>query len=382
MNNTSYITLSKSAVVKNVNFIRSILQPGTKLSLVVKSNAYGHGIEQYVPLLEKCGVDHFSVFNYDEAVRVLSVTNKSTVMVMGWIADKDILEAVLNKVEMYIFNIDRLTLILEKARKLKKKALLHLEVETGMNRTGLDKNEFKKAIRILNENTGHFILKGFCTHLAGPESISNYVRIKKQLKKFATLQDQLSKNNLKPEYLHTANSAASIVYPKAQMDMVRVGILQYGFWPSKETFIHYVSKVKNNEDPLKRVISWYSQIMTIKHIKRGEFIGYGNYYLANQDMQIALIPIGYSNGYRRSLSNRGRVLINGHRCAVIGIINMNMIIADITNLENINTGDEVVIIGNQNGVEMSVSSFSDISDQLNYEVLSRLPLDIPRIVVE
>lgn len=382
MNNTSFITLSKSAVENNVNFIRSILHPEAKLSLVVKSNAYGHGIEQFVPILEELGVNHFSVFNYDEAVRVLSVTSNSDVMVMGWIADKDIQEAILNKVEMYVFEIDRLNLILDVAKSLKKPAILHIEVETGMNRTGLDKKQFKKALQILNENREHYIFKGFCTHLAGPESISNYVRIKRQLKRFASFKGQLTKNNLEPELFHVANSAGSIVYPKAQMDMVRIGILQYGFWPSEETFIHYWSKTKNTEDPLKRVISWYSQIMTIKKIKKGDFIGYGNYYLANHDMQIALIPVGYSNGYRRSLSNRGRVLIRGHRCAIIGIVNMNMIIADITNLEDIQTGDEVVVIGNQNGVEMTVSSFSDISDQLNYEVLSRLPLDIPRIVEE
>jgi alanine racemase len=121
--------------------------------------------------------------------------------------------------------------------------------------------------------------------------------------------------------------------------------------------------------------------MSVKDVKAGEFVGYGTSYLANTDLKTALIPVGYGHGFSRSLSNQGRALIHGHRVAVIGMVNMNMMTVDITGLQGVQAGDEVVLIGQQGDLEISVSSFSEFSDLVNYELLTRLPLDIPRIVV-
>lgn len=163
--------------------------------------------------------------------------------------------------------------------------------------------------------------------------------------------------------------------------MVRIGILQYGFWPSKETFIQFLSKNNLLVDPLNQILGWKSAIMSIKDVKTGEFISYGTSYLAQKDMKIAIIPVGYSHGYARNLSNQGRVLINGQRVAVIGMVNMNMLIADITSIDQVSLGDEVVLIGKQGDLSINVSSFAEFSDQLNYELLTRLPADIPRIII-
>ncbi len=192
----------------------------------------------------------------------------------------------------------------------------------------------------------------------------------------------LETNDIKPKYKHVANSAASFVYPKARMDMVRIGIMLYGFWSSSEVFIQYINNKKNKIDPLNRILGWESQIMSIKEVKTGEFIGYGISYLAQTDMKTALIPIGYSSGYNRSLSNKGRVLISGQRCSVIGVVNMNMIIAGITNIPNVKLGDQVVIIGKQDRLEIKVTAFSDISNELNYEVLAHLSGLIKRTIIK
>ena len=122
--------------------------------------------------------------------------------------------------------------------------------------------------------------------------------------------------------------------------------------------------------------------MSIKTVSEGEYIGYGNSYLTETTTKIATIPVGYAHGFSRSLSNQGKVLINGSRVDIVGIVNMNMIIADVTNLDKVNKGDEVVLIGEQNGLSISVASFSDLSSQLNYELLTRLPNDIPRIITK
>ena len=250
-----------------------------------------------------------------------------------------------------------------------------------MNRTGLIQKDLKKAVDLIKNNSALFIVKGLCTHFAGAESIANHVRIQKQIKKYNQIYKWIINQGIVPEIRHTACSAAAISYPRTRMDMVRIGIWQYGFWPTLETYIQYISKQMDKTDPLQRVISWKSQVMSIKKVKTGEFVSYGTAYLANEDKIIAIIPVGYSHGYSRSLSNMGRVLIGGQRAAVIGVVNMNMLIVDVTNIPDVKRGNEVVLIGNQNGLEISLASFADFNNQLNYELLARLPINILRKVV-
>ena len=382
MNSSSQITLKENAIINNIRFLKKKLGPKVKISTVVKANAYGHGIEQIVPLFEKHGIDHFSVFDYGEAVRVYnSLVSPASIMIMGWICDDNMEEAISKGLEFFVFNLDRLKVALEASKKLNIKAKIHLEAETGMNRSGLDVRELREAISIILENEEFFEIAGFCTHLAGPESISNHSRIQKQLSKYQKMLAILTDNNIKPTYRHVANSAAAFTYPKSRMDLVRIGIMQYGFWSSAETFINYLSNKRSKINPLQRILGWQSQIMAVKAVKVGEFVGYGNSYLAQTETLTALIPIGYSGGYSRSLSNKGRVLIGGMRCSVIGVVNMNMIIADVSNVPNVEVGDEVVIIGKQGDLEIKVSAFSDISDQLNYEVLAHLSERINRRMI-
>lgn len=152
-----------------------------------------------------------------------------------------------NEIQFYIFEIDRLNYTLELAQKLNKRAMLHLELETGMNRTGLRKSEVKEAIKLLKQSN-RYILKGICTHFAGAESIGNYVRIQEQIKSFKKQRKQLEQQGIVAELYHSASSAATLTYPQTRMDMVRIGILSYGFWPSTETFIHCVK-----EKQIKRI---------------------------------------------------------------------------------------------------------------------------------
>ncbi|MEJ2617537.1 MAG: alanine racemase [Ignavibacteriaceae bacterium] len=269
----------------------------------------------------------------------------------------------------------------EYASRLKRIAKIHIEIETGMNRTGFTKEYIPSVIKIINENKDVLNVKGLCTHFAGAESIANYVRIQKQLKNYSRNHKLFIENNVIPERCHTACSAACMTYPKSRMDMVRIGIMQYGFWSSRETFIAYINNLENKADPLRRVIKWKSKIMSTKSVKTGEFIGYGTSYLAQRDMKIATIPVGYAHGYSRELSNQGRVLINGHRVSVIGIVNMNMMTIDITDVSETKKGDEAVLIGKQGDLSISVASFSELSNQLDYEMLTRLNQKIPRVVV-
>lgn len=382
MISTSFIELDRLAIETNFSFLKDLYGPDVKISSVVKANAYGHGIREYVPLVEEQGINHFAVFSVEEASALLNVKrNTSEIMIMGWISDEDLDWVISNSIEFFVFEFTRLLKALEIAMRKNIPAKIHLEVETGLNRTGLNQSELIKAAEIAELNKDFLCIYGLCTHLAGAESIANDHRVNRQLRKF----DRISKipiiEGLNPRYKHAACSAASIAYPKSRFNLVRVGIMQFGFWSSKETYIQYISKHKNNLNPLKRVISWKSFVMSIKKVKQGEFVSYGTTYLAQEDKIIGIVPVGYASGYKRSLSNQGRVLLKGQRVGVIGLVNMNMLIIDISNVSGVKKGDEVVLIGHQGELSISVNSFTELSQQLNYEVLVSLPSSIPRKII-
>jgi alanine racemase len=383
MHTNSTIELSNSAYQKNLAFLRTTFGKKVVISCVVKGNAYGHGVEEIVSMAYTNGITHFSVFDVEEA-KVVKATleDKATVMVMGLVQDEDMEWVINNNVEFFVFDKGRLTKAAKTAKKLHKNAIVHIEVETGMNRTGFEKNELNTVIAFLKKEKEHVVFKGLCTHYAGAESIANYYRVDKQIKRFEDIYQYLCKNDLKPEIRHSACSAASIMFPETRMDMVRIGIIQYGLWPSPEVFVNFLSTKNKKNDPLQRVITWKSKIMSVKKVKIGEFIGYGTSFLAERKMKVAVIPLGYSHGYSRSLSNQGRVLINGQQCIVVGSVNMNMMTIDVTNLESAKKDDEVVLIGSQNDISISVASFSDYSNQLNYELLTRISKTIPRKIIE
>lgn len=381
---TSQIEISKRALENNLRFLKEQMGSDVLISSVVKGHAYGHTIEKFVPLAEACGMKHFSVFDANEAYRVKrAASNPETeVMVMGMIDSNQMEWAVENGVAFFTFEMERLEKALQAARRVKRPARVHIELETGMNRTGFDGYQLPEVAHMLRSNPEQLHFEGLCTHFAGAESIANYVRIKNQRRAFKNIYKWFLRQGLTPRLRHTACSAAAIRYPPTRMDMVRIGIIQYGFWPSRETFIDFSIRSGQTEDPLERLVAWKSKVMDIKRVKTGEYVGYGTSYLANEAMDIAIVPIGYAHGFSRSLSNQGRVLIHGKRVAVIGMVNMNMITVDVSQLDGVERGDEVVIIGRQGDMELTVSSFGEFSEQVNYELLTRLPLDIPRKVVE
>ena len=382
MHKNSTITLSQKAHKNNIIFLRKVFGNKIILSSVVKGNAYGHGLAEFVSMAYNNGINHFSVFDVEEAKVVFNTLDKkATIMIMGFVADDDLDWVIKNDIEFYIFERYRLLKATKTAKKLKQKAIIHIEVETGMNRTGFEIKNITKVAQYLIKEKNNIHFKGRCTHYAGAESISNYFRVSKQIELFNKANEIITSCGISPEIRHTACSAASIMFPETRMELVRVGILQYGLWPSPEVLVNYLTAKKTKKNPLERVISWKTEVMSTKRVKSGEFIGYGTSYMAHNKMKIATIPIGYSHGYSRSLSNQGRVLINGERCGVVGTVNMNMLTVNVTEIDHIKKGDEVVLIGDQNKLSLSIASFSDMSNQLNYELLTRISKNIPRKII-
>ncbi|MBW6514901.1 MAG: alanine racemase [Candidatus Syntrophosphaera sp.] len=384
MLHSSWIELDRAALNKNIRYLRKRVGEKVVFVSVIKGNAYGHGIEQFLPLAEAAGVRNFAVYDAFEASRALQVKAPETnLMIMGMLDEDQLDWAIAQNIAFFVFTEERLAAASGEARKQKKKALVHLELETGMNRTGLDEEELPRIMQAIKKNSRHLQFEGVCTHFAGAESIANYHRIQQQYQQFEKLTKILKRGGIKPRFYHSACSAAALIYKHTIMDLVRFGIAQYGFWPSMETKMNNLlsAESKFTRDPLKAILSWKSRVMSIKTVDKGNFINYGNAFLSTKNMRLATVPIGYHHGYSRSLGNAGHVLIHGRRADVVGMVNMNMFMVNVTNIPGVKVGDEVVLIGRQGDLSISVASFAELTKMVNYELLSRLPYQIPRIVV-
>ena len=383
MLHTSFIELDKKALNKNIKFVKKQLGPKTRYSMVVKANAYGHGIEELLPAIEECGVTHFSVFSAAEAMRVHKAKKDvCDVMIMGWI-DSDYLEwAIMNNVSFFVFTPERLYQTLNVAKKLEKPARIHIELETGMHRTGFCEDQLPDVFHTLSRNKDYLKLEGLCTHYAGAEDYANFDRVTKQIKTFEKLCSRFRQKNLEPEYIHSACSAALLNFPETRGSLARIGISSYGYWPNNETKMRFKMKNEMEDDPLNRILRWKSEILSLNRVPENEYVSYGKSYLTNRPSKISTVPVGYGYGFSRMLSNNGHVLVGGKRVPVIGTVNMNMMVLDVTDVEDVQVGDEVVLVGKQNGLEISISSFSDMNNSMNYELLTRLPHHIPRRIVE
>lgn len=388
MFDSSVIELSKAALRRNLRFLQQTVGPDITISSVIKGNAYGHGIDPFVPLAETCGVRHFSVFDANEAYRVRQCQTKpdTQVMIMGYTDTDGLAWSIENGVSFYVFDVGRLVEASGLADRIGVPAKIHLELETGMNRTGLRDADIQFVSQHIQKNQAHLKVEGVCTHFAGAETIANYKRVQDQITEFSMLCGRFAAKGLPVPPRHSSSSAAALTYPETRMEMVRIGIAQYGFWPNKETEMQYVLAGNDNAkrqycDPLRSVLRWSSRVMHIASVDAGQFVGYGTMYMTPRPQKIATIPVGYSHGFRRSLSNLGRVLIRGKRANVVGLVNMSMLQVDVTSIPSVEVGDEVVIIGKQKNARISVGSFSDMANLLNYEMLVRLPSDIRRVVV-
>ena len=382
MFNTSQIEISRSAFKNNIRYLKKLVGKEALISSVIKGNAYGHGVENILPLGEESGIEHFSVFSANEALDAYKVKKPETrLMIMGHIEDPELEWAIEKGIEFYVFDMGRLEKAIEFAKRIGKKAQVHIEAETGFHRTGFEYHKLPDLIDYLKRNREFYLFEGLCTHYAGAESLANYLRVKNQITLYRKFYRYFMRHDLLPRYRHTAGSAAALTYPNTIMDMVRFGIAQYGFWPSPETQMFRFKKDTVPDNVLKRTLSWKSRVMVVKDVEAGHFVGYGSSYLANKKIRIAIVPVGYSNGFSRSLSNTGRVLIRGRRVPVIGTVTMNTMTINVTDVPGIEKGDEVVMIGTQKRMSISIASFCEMSNQLNYQLLTRIPADIPRVIV-
>ncbi|HHH84663.1 MAG TPA: alanine racemase, partial [Firmicutes bacterium] len=270
--------------------------------------------------------------------------------------------------------------LLEKeAAKQKKRVKITLKCETGTHRQGLLLEEIPEYTTLLKK-TSFLTLEGLSTHFANIEDTSDHSYARKQITLFKEFLHRFEKAGLPPQRNHIACSAATILFPDTHYQMVRTGISSYGYWSSKETYLSFRAHT-SKELNLEPVLTWKTRIGQIKDVGPDAYIGYGCTYRTNQPTRLAILPVGYYDGFDRKLSNSGHVLIHGKRAPVRGRVCMNMIIVDITHIPGCRLNDEVILLGRSGDERLTADDMASLAGTINYEVLSRINPLIPRRIV-
>jgi len=376
----SWIELSAAAYSHNIAFFRQRLAASTELSLVIKSNAYGHGMKEIAELAVRNGADSFCVHSLEEALYLREIGIDKNVLIMGPVPLKQLASVVQHNFRIALYNTETLEELDRLTQKTGQPVRVHLKLETGTHRQGIDGKDLPRFLDNL-KSAPYVLLEAAYTHFANIEDTTSHEFAFRQLDRFNEMTAFIGNSGFGDVKKHTACSAAILLFPETHFDMVRLGISQYGLWPSRETFVSYkIKHTRNGEDVLKPVLRWKARIGQIKDVPSGNYIGYGCTYQTSRDSRIAILPIGYADGYDRALSNQSYVLIHGRRAPVRGRVCMNLVMVDITDIPDVRLEDEAVLIGRQGDETISVDLLAGLSSTINYEFVSRINWQIPRIV--
>ncbi len=365
-NYKTWVEVSREALENNIRVVRGLLKPETKLLAVVKSNAYGHGLVETAKIFCETGADWLGVDNIDEAILLRESGIKVPILVMGYTPVDRFEEAVKNDLRLTSYNL------LPKSLVPNIYPALHLKIDTGMSRQGILVLELSEFLKSLPAGVN---IEGVFTHFANADNLDDRSYPNLQLANFNKALKIFQEHDIKPAIRHAVATTGLLTMPEAQLDMVRIGIAFYGLWPSAE-FSDKFKKLK-----LKPTLSWKTRIVQIKNIKTGTPVGYGINENVKKDTKIAVLPVGYYDGYDRALSSVGEVLIDGKRCKILGRVSMNLVVADATNVKNTNVGDEVVLIGEQGKERIVAEELAGKIGTISYEVVSRINPLLPRIYI-
>jgi alanine racemase len=372
----TWIEISESALRNNIKSFRGLVGKDIVLAPTVKANAYGHGLIECGRIFEKAGADYLCVNALYEAQALRKAGVKIPILIIGYTPLSDLDEVMkLKDVEMVVYNFETL----QRLQKLQglQRFRIHLKIETGNNRQGIQLEDLPKFIKAI-KNHPNIELRGVSTHFANLEDRVEQKYALYQLEKFKKAIHMLEAEGMAPHYRHCANTAAAILLPEAYFNFVRLGIGSYGLWPSEKT--EKAAKRAGINIQLAPALTWKTIVVQIKDVPKGSLIGYGCSYEMPRDGKIAILPIGYYDGFVRLLSNRGSVLIKGKKAPVIGRVCMNMIITDVTDIPEAKLEDETVIIGHQGKNQITAEEIAELTQTINYEVTTRIGGHIPRII--
>lgn len=371
----SYIELSAENLAHNLTSLRSLSKAGTKLAFAVKGNAYGHGLAEVATMAEPY-VDYFFVNSIEELRMLRSVSSKPTFL-FGYVASEFLGEALRLGATLGIFSVAQYRAIDAAAREQGIMQDVHICCDSLLGRDGFLLAELPELFAMAKECSSVRIT-GMYSHFANIEDTTDFTHAQKQIDMYAEAVSLAREAGYQNLDTHISATSGLMVYEKdtGMNSIVRVGIGGYGLWPSEPLKRNYMKKGFE----LKPVLAWKTQVAQVKTLAAGMTIGYGLTHTTQRETRIALVPQGYADGFPRTLSGTGMVLIGGRRCPVLGRVSMNMFVVDATAVPEVREGDEVVIIGEQGDKSISAQEVAERSVTINYEATTRISPLLPRII--
>lgn len=337
---------------------------------ILKANAYGHGLVRVAKLMQDLKADYIGVAVLEEGILLRESGIDIPILVLGGIWGNQIPHFIKHNLTITASSIAKINQIEEIAGKLNTKAKVHLKIDTGMERIGVHYYTAEKFLEIAVK-CKNIEIEGIYSHLANSESIdSAYTRL--QLERFLEVNKFFEKHSLKKPIRHIANSGAIIQMPDTFLDMVRPGIMLYGVYPS-ETIVKSI--------PLNPALTWKSLVVYFKVIKAGNPVGYGSTWKPEHDVRAVTVPVGYGDGYLRSMSHKAKVLMNGKLYPVAGTISMDQIVINIEDGSAYN-GDEVILIGKDDFCSITCEELAVWAGTIPYEILTNINTRVPRVYIE
>ncbi|MEN9328126.1 MAG: hypothetical protein RI947_934 [Candidatus Parcubacteria bacterium] len=369
----SYIEINKHNILHNIHVLTSQVSRRTLIMSVVKGNAYGHGLQEVVSILEG-STDRFGIISIEDLRALRKITHKPALL-LGYIAKDDLEEAVALKGTLVVYDTERIILLNDIGKRTGTKPIVHLKIDAALGRQGIMPEDLEQFLSDIKPYT-HITIEGIYAHFANIEDTEDFSHAQKQINLFEQAKEIMKKHGYTQLITHIASTAGTLVYEqdKKVNTMVRLGLGLYGMWPS----LYISSQMKAKGLELKPALRWVTHIAQVKSVPAAFTIGYGLTYRTTAPMTVAVVPQGYSDGYDRGLSNKGAVLIHGKRCSILGRVAMNMFVVDVTHLQNVQAEDEVVLLGMQGEEEISAEELAEYLDTINYEVTTRISSLLPR----
>ncbi len=359
----------------NLNELRSRLNPHVKIMAIIKANAYGHGIEEIAKTAIDSDVEYLGIVCISELKRLRQAGIESPCLILNYLDVESIREALELNASVTAMDSVFIQALQEQAQASNKTVSVHLKIDTGLHRAGCSPAESVFLAKQIAESP-NLVLSGIFTHLAESEDVDSPYTTE-QLKIFNECIIEIQSQGINTGIVHCSNSAAILAHPEAHFDMVRPGILTYGINPFPKEHTEY-TYVQSHFLP---VLEIRSKVVYIRKLEVGESVGYNRRWRAEKPSTVALIPIGYGDGYRRTPFNAGYMLVAGERCPIVGSVSMDQTIIDITDVLNLEVNDEVVILGSQKNSSITIDDIASAYQTINYEVATSLTDRIERMYI-
>jgi len=341
-----------------------------KVMPILKANAYGHGLLRTAQFFQQLKADYLGVAVVEEGILLREKRINIPILVLGGVWGNQVPLFLKHNLTITASSIDKIKMIDETAEQMKTKAVVHLKLDTGMERIGVHYYNAEKFFKAAY-NCKNIIVEGIYSHFANAEA-GDLTHAKLQLERFNEVLTFFDKHSIKPPVRHFANSGAILQLPESNFDMVRPGIMLFGVYPSKE--------VKKTIE-VKPTLSWKSLVVYFKVIKAGQSVGYGLTWKTDHDVRAVTIPVGYGDGYLRSMNNNAEVLLRGERYPVIGTISMDQIVVNIEQGSAYND-DEVILLGCDGKNSISCEELAEWAGTIPYEILTNINTRVPRVYKE